>query len=100
MATERIRAVHLHTVNVPCPRSSFHLVVAAPSPRVLVGSLFFPRGGSANVSANLARKLPRSGWDVTLVTGSVRTPGGQGDPMAFYAGLDVHPVDMTQALSA
>jgi glycosyltransferase involved in cell wall biosynthesis len=65
-----------------------------------MGSLFFPRGGSAHVSANLARNLPRSGWDVTLVTGSVRTPGGQGDATAFYAGLDVHPVDMTGALSA
>jgi len=52
--------------------------------------MFFPRGGSAHVARALARHLPAHGWDVTLVTGS---HSGHGDARAFYAGLDIHPVD-------
>jgi len=58
---------------------------------------FFPRGGSAHVARNLAANLPAAGWDVTLLSGSV---AGEGDARAFYAGLDVRPVDMTAALEA
>src|SRR4051794_37895249 len=70
------------------------------SHRVLMGLEFFPRGGSAHVAANLAQALPAAGWDVRLVSGSVRIPGRPGDARAFYAGLDVVPVDMTAALAA
>src|SRR3954468_4789069 len=65
-----------------------------------MGLQFFPRGGSAHVAANLARALPASGWDVRIVTGSLRRGGGLEDATRFYAGLDVHPVDMTAALQA
>ena len=58
---------------------------------------FFPRGGSAHVTRNLARTLPRSGWDVRLVTGSAAPPG---DAAGFYEGIDVVPVDMTAAVDA
>src|SRR3954463_16794546 len=58
--------------------------------RVLSALMFFPRGGSAHVARALAQELPAYGWDVTLVVGS---RGGPGDPPAFYAGADVHPVD-------
>ncbi|MDX6686678.1 MAG: hypothetical protein QOF86_2806 [Baekduia sp.] len=57
---------------------------------MLSGLMFFPRGGSAHVARALASQLPAHGWDVTLVTGS---RSGHGDARAFYAGLDVHPVD-------
>ena len=40
-------------------------------PRVLMGLLFYPRGGSAHVARNLAHALPRVGWDVTVLSGSV-----------------------------
>src|SRR3954447_14349980 len=60
--------------------------------RVLSALMFFPRGGSAHVARALACELPASGWDVTLVTGSC---AGHGDAVAFYEGLDVHPVDFT-----
>jgi glycosyltransferase involved in cell wall biosynthesis len=53
--------------------------------------MFFPRGGSAHVARALAHELPASGWDVTLLTGSLGA--GHGDARAFYADLDVHPVD-------
>jgi glycosyltransferase involved in cell wall biosynthesis len=56
--------------------------------------MFFPRGGSAHVTRALATELPAHGWEVTLVTGSKRTgSGGHGDARAFFAGLDVRPVD-------
>jgi glycosyltransferase involved in cell wall biosynthesis len=50
-----------------------------------MGLFFFPRGGSAYVARNLAKSLPRSGWDVTLLSGS-----GDVDARAFYG--DVLPV--------
>src|SRR4051794_38493635 len=65
------------------------------SPRVLMGLQFFPRGGSAQVAANLARNLP--GFEVTIVSGSVP---GHGDARTFSRGLDVRPVDMRAALGA
>lgn len=65
-----------------------------------MGLMFFPRGGSSHVAQNLAVALPAAGWDVRLVTGSVRIPGRPGDASEFYRGLDVHPVDMTAALTA
>jgi glycosyltransferase involved in cell wall biosynthesis len=65
-----------------------------------MGLLFFPRGGSAHVARNLATALPRAGWDVTIVSGSITLPGHPGDAAAFYRDLDVRPVDMTGALQA
>src|SRR4051812_46449469 len=67
-------------------------------PRVLMGLLFYPRGGSAHVARNLATALPREGWDVTVLSGSLS--GRAGDARAFYRGVDVHPVDMTPALQS
>jgi glycosyltransferase involved in cell wall biosynthesis len=58
---------------------------------------FFPRGGSAHVARNLAGALPAAGWDVTVLSGSV---AGRGDARAFYAGLDVRPLDMSAAAGA
>jgi glycosyltransferase involved in cell wall biosynthesis len=68
--------------------------------RAVVGLLFFPRGGSAHVTRALARELPAHGWDVTVVSGSMRTAESHADAADFFAGLDVRPVDMTAALSA
>jgi glycosyltransferase involved in cell wall biosynthesis len=61
--------------------------------RTVSGLQFFPRGGSAHVARALARQLPAHGWEVTVVSGSL--PGGSTDARAFYAGLDVVPVDFT-----
>src|SRR4051794_27847668 len=54
--------------------------------------MFFPRGGSAPVARALAEALPATGWDVTVLSGSLGG-GGIGDARRFYAGLDVRPVD-------
>ena len=63
-----------------------------------MGLLFFPRGGSAHVARNLARALPGAGWDATILSGSLDVPGRPGNATRFYAGCDVVPFDMTQAL--
>ena len=36
-----------------------------------MGLLFFPRGGSSHVARQLASSLPATGWDVTIVSGSL-----------------------------
>src|SRR3954447_918625 len=54
--------------------------------------MFFPRGGSSHVARALASNLPASGWDVTILSGSVGG-GGLSDAERFYRGLDVHAVD-------
>jgi glycosyltransferase involved in cell wall biosynthesis len=67
-------------------------------PRVVMGLMFFPRGGSAHVTRALARALPAQGWDVTIASGSLR--GGHADAERFFAGLDVRPMDYTEAIAA
>src|SRR5215472_8143511 len=68
-------------------------------PRVLMGLFFYPRGGSAQVTRALARALPAQGWDVTVVSSSLHLPDHPGDARAFFAGLDIHPLDCTAALA-
>jgi glycosyltransferase involved in cell wall biosynthesis len=63
----------------------------------LMGTVFFPRGGSAQVVRGLAGALPRQGWDVRVLSGSLGTTA---DATRFYAGLDTHAVDMTAACAA
>jgi glycosyltransferase involved in cell wall biosynthesis len=65
-----------------------------------MGLLFFPRGGSAQVTRSLAHVLPQQGWAVTIVSSSLQRPGLPGDAPTFFAGLDLHPVDCTAALDA
>src|SRR6266536_2330797 len=74
--------------------------MAFVSRRVLMGLVFFPRGGSAHVAYNLARALPATGWEVRILSGSLDVAGRPGNARAFYAWLDVKPVDMTAALDA
>lgn len=69
--------------------------------RVVCGTLFFPRGGSAYVTRALARGLAARGDDVTIVAGSRHDdPEGFGDATRFYAGLPLREVDFTPALAA
>jgi glycosyltransferase involved in cell wall biosynthesis len=65
--------------------------------KVLMALMFFPRGGSAQVVKYVARNLPDSGWDPTIVVGSAKN---EADANAFYEGLQVHPVDYGAALEA
>lgn len=71
-----------------------------PKPRALMALMFFPRGGSSQVVRYLARSLPRSGWEVDLVTGSLGAAGSPSHAATFFQGLRVHPVDYTESVKA
>lgn len=68
------------------------------SGRVVMGLLFFPRGGSAQVTRYLGAALRRSGREVALVTGSLGPPGAATHAPTFFGDLDVHPLDFTAAV--
>jgi glycosyltransferase involved in cell wall biosynthesis len=68
--------------------------------RVVMALMFFPRGGSAQVARYLGRFLPDTGWDVTLVTGSLGPPDAPSNAYNFFAGADIHAVDYTAAYEA
>src|ERR1700754_641849 len=68
--------------------------------KLLMGTYFYPRGGSAHVARALARELGTQGIEVTLVSGSRTDLGPAADARAFYAGLDVRAVDFTPALES
>ena len=65
-----------------------------------MGLMFFPRGGSAQVTRALANNLPAHGWDVTVVSGSLPSKGRACDATQFFSGLDVRGVDYSQAIEA
>ncbi|MCW3000342.1 MAG: glycosyl transferase group 1 [Solirubrobacterales bacterium] len=68
--------------------------------RVVSGTLFYPRGGSAYVARALANGLAdRASVDLTLVAGSRHDRGDLSDARVFYGGLDLHEVDFTAALA-
>src|SRR5436305_5146142 len=63
-------------------------------PHVVMALMFFPRGGSSQVMRYLARFLPETGWDVTLVTGSLGGEGAESNATTFFTGIaDLHTVD-------
>lgn len=68
--------------------------------RVVMGLLFFPRGGSAYVARYLSLALSEAGWDVSLVCGSLGRPGADTYAPTFFAGTDVHDLDYTGAVDA
>lgn len=65
-----------------------------------MGLLFFPRGGSAQVTRYLAVALERAGWTVSLVTGSLGEPGAGTHAPTFFGGLRVRHLDYTTAAAA
>src|SRR5438094_7076143 len=84
------------------PQSSslpFQNLAVRKQRHVVMGLMFFPRGGSAHVTRSLARELVELGWKVTIVCGSLRIPGRPGDAQEFFAGLDVYPVAYTTSLN-
>lgn len=62
--------------------------------------MFFPRGGSAQVTRYLAGALPAVGWDATILAGSLGGPGDESHAGTFFADLDVVPVEYDAALDA
>ena len=68
--------------------------------RAVMGLLFFPRGGSAQVARYLARFLPGAGWEVTVACGSLGAPGEQSHAGTFYRDVDVRALDYSAAAAA
>ncbi len=68
--------------------------------RVVMGLLFYPRGGSAYVVRYLSPALERAGWTVGLATGSLGVAGDETHAPTFFSGFDVHVVDATDAVRA
>jgi len=68
--------------------------------RIVMGLLFFPRGGSAQVTRYLAAALERAGWVTSLVAGSLGSPGEGTHAATFFGGIDLHPLDYTPAVRA
>ena len=68
--------------------------------KVVMGLIFFPRGGSAQVARYLARSLADDGWDATVATGSLGAPGEESNAETFYRDVNVCALDYTQAAAA
>lgn len=68
--------------------------------RVLMALMFFPRGGSAQVTRYLAGALPPHGWESTVLAGSLGSAGDESHAPTFFGGLDVRPVAYDDAIDA
>jgi glycosyltransferase involved in cell wall biosynthesis len=67
-----------------------------PPRRAVMGLMFFPRGGSAQVARYLGAAIRRWGWEATIVTGSLGEAGRPSHAPTFFGdALDVRPVDYT-----
>ena len=63
--------------------------------KILMGIIFYPRGGSAQVVRYLSQALTDLGHQVYLVTGSLNDGDPQHDANIFYSGLPLTIVDYT-----
>jgi D-inositol-3-phosphate glycosyltransferase len=68
--------------------------------RVVMGLLFFPRGGSAQVARYLAAALGDAGWSVPLVTGSLGARGEGTHAPTFFGDAELQYLDYTSAVAA
>ncbi len=68
--------------------------------RVVMGLLFFPRGGSAQVTRYLAAALERSGRPVSLVAASLGQPGASTHAPTFFGDITLHCLDLSPAAEA
>ena len=64
-----------------------------------MGLLFYPRGGSALVTAYLSRALDAHDWHVTLACGSLGPEGALGNAATFFGGIDTVPAVYDDAVA-
>lgn len=62
------------------------VVPAVAKGHVVMGLLFFPRGGSAQVARYLSVALVHADWSIELVTGSLGDLGEKTHAPTFFAG--------------
>src|SRR4051794_7004644 len=64
-----------------------------------MGLLFYPRGGSALVTAYLSRALEARDWRVTLACGSLGPEGALGNAATFFDGIETVPAAYDDAVA-
>ncbi|MEO6867431.1 MAG: glycosyltransferase family 4 protein, partial [Gaiellales bacterium] len=70
-------------------------------PNLLMGLLFYPRGGSAQVARYLARALDtKTSWHVRLATGSLGGPGERGHAATFFEDIELAAASYDDAVAA
>jgi glycosyltransferase involved in cell wall biosynthesis len=70
-------------------------------PNVVLGLLFYPRGGSAQVVRYLARALDSAtGWHPRLVVGSLGEPGDRGHAATFFEDIELHAASFDDAVAS
>ena len=65
-----------------------------------MGLMFYPRGGSAQVTRYLSHALENAGWSVSLVAGSLGEPGERTNAETFFRGMPLTAVDYGPAVAA
>ena len=65
--------------------------------KILMGLIFYPRGGSAQVARYLSRALIELGHEVHLTTGTLHDDDPQHDANAFFGEIPLTLVDYTDA---
>ncbi len=68
--------------------------------RVGMATIFYPRGGSAQVIRYLGAALDRVSWSTELVAGSLGPPGERTNAQTFYRDMDLTAVDYSAAAEA
>lgn len=68
--------------------------------QVAMGLIFYPRGGSAQVTRYLSRALDGAGWEVLLACGSLGAAGTLTHAATFFDGLSVTVADYGPAIAA
>ncbi|MEY2399698.1 MAG: D-inositol-3-phosphate glycosyltransferase [Actinomycetota bacterium] len=66
--------------------------------RVVMGLLFFPRGGSAQVSRYLSIALANADWSVSLVAGSLGVAGEETHAPTFFGDVPLRYLDFSDAV--
>ena len=70
------------------------------SRHVGMATIFYPRGGSAQVIRYLGAALERVDWSAQLLAGSLGAPGERTNANTFYSGMALTAVDYSPAVEA
>jgi hypothetical protein len=85
---------------LPAALADLRSVPAVAKGHVVMGLLFFPRGGSAQVARYLPVALVHADWSIELVTGSLGDLGEETHAPMFFAGTPLHHLDYSDAMRA
>ena len=94
--------VQIATMRCVCPtdRMGSRVPMGTSTLSAIQSLIFFPRGGSAQVIRYLVRALEEHNAQTLIISGSLGKPGDQSHAQTFFAGLQVEPVDYSEAFDA